>query len=393
MKAELSQSIKIERITLFAEMAWMERRPELGLLCRAARERDRRLSPELVQDQLPGLELHGAWNIIQWCATLGLCDRRGGLRPLAEEVAEQDEAPVPEQGVYTFWVASHPVLGRRVLAAQRVSTSRSQRFEQIEDLSNPPDPGVTFRSVVDPNERFMIRSLSSNHDELGCIRGKTSANCTLHWTLDFDAERDAWRLDGTIDLPDQRPRAILHTPESEHLDLRALADAWSDALARFGTWIPQARYLAVPLDKLSEQEQEEFSTALTLPRVTIADKGSYENARLHDVPVGPRSPSDAQRWAMQRLVRHLTREPRYRARGSVCERFASLVEDTKLELFSPMLPAHHELIERPELSPEVFWSLAAGVDLAPSPPSAEELAALELGARSRPEAVTSMTSL
>ena len=162
MRAILSSEIPVSRIAVFAEMAWMERRPELGLLCRAAHGRDNRISVTTVQSALPGLPDAGANNVIAWCETLGLCDAHGGLTSLGEDVAEQDEAPVPEQGVYGLCLAQHPVIGRRVLAVERLASSRDQRFEHVQPVPIEPDRGKVFRSVLNPTERFQLRGLPAN---------------------------------------------------------------------------------------------------------------------------------------------------------------------------------------------------------------------------------------
>ena len=49
MRCELTTQIPVSRVAVFAEMAWMERRPELGLLCRAARAQDNRITTAIVQ--------------------------------------------------------------------------------------------------------------------------------------------------------------------------------------------------------------------------------------------------------------------------------------------------------------------------------------------------------
>lgn len=150
MRAVLTSKIPVHLVEVFAEMAWMERRPELGLLCRAARQDGNRIGPPVVQSALPGLSDTGAKNVIAWCRFLGLCDAGGAVTALGEQVAQRDEAPVPEQGVYGLWLANHPVIGRRVLAVERLSSSRAHRNEQMKPLDVAPELGTVFRSVVAP---------------------------------------------------------------------------------------------------------------------------------------------------------------------------------------------------------------------------------------------------
>lgn len=384
MRCVLTTEIPVSRVAVFAEMAWMERRPELGLLCRAARELGNRITTAVVQSALPGLPDAGANNVIAWCRMLGLCDGRGGLTALGEDVAESDDAPVPEQGVYGLWLVQHPVLGRRVLAVERLAANRDQRFESIEPLAVEPDRGTVFRSVLDGKGRFMVRDLPTNHGQPGGLIGDTRATCRLRWTLDFDQARDQWQLDGVIEAPQGNGkhalRSMHHDPESDGLDLWTLASTWSTGpLSSFGRWQAGDRRLAVAFDGLAESELDTFRKTLALRRVEIPGKGIYENVTLEDVPVGPASGQDAQRWAMARFDRHLSAKPGYRSRAEVREQFAQLTEDTPLETFAPTLPSHEDLLAQASKDPERFWSLAAPVDLSPFPAASDVLGPLRIG--------------
>ena len=385
MRCVLTTEIPVSRVAVFAEMAWMERRPELGLLCRAAREHGKRITTVVVQSALPGLPDAGANNVIGWCTMLGLCDARGGLTALGEDVADAEEAPVPEQGVYGMWLAQHPVLGRRVLAVERLASNRDPRFESIEPLAVEPDRGKVFRSVLDGKERFMVRDLPTNHGQPGALVRETRSTCRLRWTLDFDQARDQWQLDGMIEASQgngkHAMRPIQHEPESDGLDLWNLASTWATGpLATFGRWQASERRLAVAFDGLTEGEFETFRKTLVLRRVEIPGKSAYENVTLEDVPVGPVSAQDAQRWAMARFDRDLTERPGYWSRAEVRTRFADLTEDTPLEGFGVTLPSHDDLLKQAGDDRARFWSLAAAVDLAPYATSPEDLDVLRIGA-------------
>lgn len=381
MRAVLSSQIPVERVAAFAEMAWMERRPELGLLCRAARKNRNRISAASIQMAMPGLGDAGLCNVLAWCRMLGLCDAQGDLTRLGEDVAESDEAPVPEQGVYGLWLAQHPVLGQRILQVERLQSSREHKFDQIVPLPFEPDRGVTFRSVLDPKERYLLRALPSNHGQPGCLRGTTQATCRLRWTLDFAGHKNQWQLEGVIEGPAGDLRPMQHPPESAVLDLDELAQRWgAGPLAAFGRWMAPEGRLAVAFRGLTDEEQDHFRKTLPLRQVEVQGQGSYSDVSLEDVPIGPASADDAQRWAGARLERHLLRHPAYRSRSEVRRLFAELMETTPLDRFKPVLPAHdaHLAEISPAQKPELFWSLAAPVDLAPHPVSRSELAAFPL---------------
>ena len=387
MRAVLSTEIPIECFTVFAEMAWLERRPELGLLCRAAIEQGDRVSVATVQSALPGLLDVGASNVMSWCKMLRLCDSEGGLTELGKDVAESDETPVPEQGVYRFLLAQHPLLGRRILTVERLTSKRDYRFDDdIKPLKTEPDRDVVFQSVLNLDERFILRDLPANHGKSGCLHYPTKATCHVRWTLDFDGKSNQWQLDGEVETPHGGMMSLKHKPEVDDLDLLSLADTWGiGPLASTGRWSVNERRLAVPFVSLSEQERDSFLKTINLPHVEISGKGHYNNVTLSDVPIGPVSTADAQGWGMARLVRSLETMPRYRSRSDLRHLFAELTEDTPLEHFGPTLPSHDALIDDaliPNLhtkQPEVFWGLAAPVDLAPYPVLTQELNELAIG--------------
>ena len=323
MKAVLTTEITIHRVSLFAEMAWLERRAELGMLCRAARDQDHRLTETIVQSVLPGLSEAGARNVIRWCEALGLCDRHDGLTSLGQDVGETDEAPVPEQGVYRLWLARHPVIGSRALAVERLSSTRHQKFKDVGPLPVEPDRGTTFESVIDVKERFIIRDFPRNHDEApaGLVEN-TPAQCHLRWTLDFDNDLDTWTLDGSIDAPVGRGhhenRQIQHEPESNGIDCWHVAKSWGEGpLVEHGHWRADERRLEVAFAGLGAAEIADFKKRLRLESAQVPGKGTYRTVDLEDVPIAPATDRDAQQWAMARFARALHETPAFRSRSQV----------------------------------------------------------------------------
>ena len=384
MRASLSTTVPVQRFAVLAEMAWLERRPELGLVCRVAGEHGDRITRDTVQTVLPGLSEAGADNVVGWCEVLGLCDASGSLSALGDDVGRTNEAPVPEQGVYDLWLAQHPVLGKRLLSAQRLASRRDPRFEAIEPLVVEPDRGVVFRSVLDPRERFLVRDLPSNHGQVGVLPRPTQASCELRWDLDFEAEHDHWQLMGRIESA-KALVVIRHEPEHDGIDPWAVIERWGEGpLASFGRWDPELRRLHVSFAGLDDDSLERFVLKLSLGAVEVPGKGHFGHAVLEDVPIGPATAEDAQLWAMARLWRRLAHEPRYRSRDDVRALFAELCQGTPLERHRPTLPSHETLIDGDlhARQPEVFWNLAAPVDLSPHHLGAEPLGELRVGGAS-----------
>lgn len=362
----------------------MVRRPELGLLCRSASENGQRLTPAVVQSTLPGLSDHAASNVIAWCSSLGLCDTHGGITSLGDEVAKTNEAPVPEQGAYELWVVQHPLVGSKILHFRRLNAERGDGFDSIVPLSVQPDSGKVFTSVLNKGERFLLRGTPANHGQPGMLAADNRASCRLRWTIDFDESEDHWQIEGKLQISGQRGELvgtpILHEPETDEIDVWALAARWaSGPLRTFGRWNPQKKMLSVKFDDLDAGEVRSFRKSLQLGRVDVGGKGSYDDVLLEDVPICPDSDGGAQSWAMARISNDMSANPGYRSRAALREEFATLTEGTPLEEFSPTLPAHQDMLDSAADDRERFWSLAAPVDLCPFALSEAELGTLRIG--------------
>lgn len=370
MKIELEVEIPVERFAVPAELAFLERRPELGILCRAARAAGGRITEERIAELLPGLRQGGVRNILAGCRHLGLCDDAHTLTSFGLEAAESDEVPVPEQGVYDLWVAVHPLLGRRILHAERRGPQRGDPFLPEDTLPIVPEREQLFTSVIEPKLRLVLREFPHDHAQLRCKRWPAPTPLTLHWTWDMDASQDRWTLRGHLDAGTARSRVedeVDHRAESAGIDVWTLfAELAGNCLAA-GTWDRQQRRLAVSDAGLTADEQDSFCKRWDLAGAELARYGRFQRVRLDAVPIGPATAADAARWARARFDRQLdggTQALGYQTRVNVVGQWAGLVLDTPLAAFAPPVPAHEELL-RAAARPALFWSLAAPVDLAP----------------------------
>lgn len=380
MRAVLTVNLTVRCTARFAEMAWMQRRSELGMLCREALAGGGRLDRETVDRVLPGVTDVGAENLVRACAVLGLCDRRGSLTPLAEDVARNDEAPVPEQGVFALWWVQHPLIGVRVLGARRLPADNGVRTQDLSPHSVPDLRGRIFASAIDPTERFVVRGLRGASEQ-GCeLELSSAARCTLQWTLDFTKGTDAWRFLGQMEDPTKDGVSMApmrSTPESTGADLGAVLVSLADGpLATLGRWNGRTQRLATPFDALAPRECEDFLVRREFSNVEVPGHGTFSRLELHDLPVEPSSKADAQRWSEGRLSRWFDAHPGYWPRAEVIRAYRSLVDETPLAPFVPTLPSHRAMLDEAAPSPVRYWCLAAPVDLALIEVPATQLAAV-----------------
>lgn len=384
MRTVLTKELPVERLAVFAEMARLERRPELQLLCLQARAANGRLTTAAVQAVLPGLSDVGCQNVVAACQSLRLCDSGGSLTALGESVADSGDAPVPEQGVYDLWLTAHPLLGQRLLHAERLAATRDHHADAMQPLPIAPDRDVTFVSAVDSQQRMIVRDLPTNHGRPCCLRAASRSHGRLTWRLDFAAYTTAWQFDGQIE-GDHLARPAHLSPQDHHIDLRALANHWgSGPLQAHGRWSPADQCLAVAVGTVTAEEQDLFQKTIDLPAVEVPGVDTFADVTLEAISIGPQTLSDAKVWAKGRLLRALHQRPDARSRGAIRALFGDLVEDTPLRRWDPELPSHTDLMAAAAANTALWWSLRAAVDLAPQPVRAEELAEFRLSTTAAP---------
>lgn len=375
MKVVLRRRIEVRCLAVFAEIAVLEERPELTLLCSAARPTGR-LDETVVQRVVPCVGESGARNLLAWCRDLGVCEPSGALTPLGEEVASHGLAPVPEQGVYEVVLIDDPLLGSRVLAFERLGPRVEQRFDLVSSFDGTRYLNRLSTSAIDRSTRFVIRAFPSAAGDGVCALRNT-AQCDLVWVLDFDEHTNAFHLEGSLTL-DGRRQTISSAPEAHAVDLETLLHEWAAVhFKSHGRWSREARLLQVSFDALSAVERTSFRKQVTVPRVEVAGAGSFESVTFEDLPIGPLDAAGAQAWADSLLRDELVTSPTFRTRSDLQSLLAKRVRATPLARFEPVVPSHAALLSAAP-GPAVFWSLAAPVDLSPTCPSPQDLGELRL---------------
>ena len=376
MRCELKKQVDVQCVDVFAEVGVLVPRPELGHLCRTARDSGGTITDELVKQALPGISGAAARNIRDWCYKVGICggsDAR--LNRQGHEAAETDRVPMPEQGVFGMWLAEHPLLGCRVLhLVRRFPNERDPRYQDLEPLVLLPPMNRRFTSLVDPELCFVIRDLPSGGEGPQCLR-QGIGTCELRWTLDFSRDIRHWVLTGHLGNA-RGGGPIRHTAEEPDLDMIWLRNLLAEEhLSSNGQWNADSGRLAVSFEDVLEDELSSFISTFELGSVEIPDRGSYDDVTLVDVPIGPSKEKDAEAWAHALLEKAMEKASRYLARPDIRRMFTTIVEDTPLEPLDPRLRAHEAvaggLVDRRDL----WWAVRAPVDLCPFPLSQEELGA------------------
>ncbi|MDX1973087.1 MAG: hypothetical protein SFY68_11210 [Candidatus Sumerlaeia bacterium] len=386
MRTELRAKVQTTRWAAFAELAWMERRPEIGILCQRAAKEAGVVSPSLIQQVVPGLPSAGALNIIAQLKMLGLCDGHGALTPLGREAAKDHEVPIPEQGTYELWIGEHPVFGCRLVHVDRIEAKGDDRrgYDPVR-IPPVPDRSIATPSALDPKEKVVFRDFPrANGNPVG-IRRNDSSNLEVRWELDSETETSRWSLVGILDIPGKGPRQAIPVQIDLEVNLELLTDHWGhETLRQEGQWDPKMRRLRIRAEQASEAEKRSFRKAFGPREIDVPGVATFKGATLSDVAIAPANQQESQAWATAMLHSALAKEQQYRTRQQVRSLFAQQIDGTPLEEFETVLKPHEELISEFDSQPELFWELAAPVDLSPFLAASDDLQALRIGGKSTP---------
>ena len=335
MKTELSAAVQISRVAAFAEVAVVQTRPELRHLCQAAEEGV--LTQDAISRVVPGLTSAGQRHLQTHCRYLGLVDASGRLTPMGRACAQTGDVPVPEQGVYSIWVAAHEAFGRRVLHLQREETdARDNDPSDLVPISDLVPVGETVcESVVSRGERFVIRALRAARGEVpkGRIHD-TPGEATVHWSLDLACGQNERRVSGHLRYVAKQttvPFRFTLPPLAEE-DVAALISRWDTR------WDATRGLIAVAYDGSAKQGIERFRRTVSYPSATLPGQGTFSNVSVSDAPVGPGNAVEAQDWAT-----HLHRDRILASRGYMTDLalrtlFEEVVSNTPLAPFAPSVP-------------------------------------------------------
>jgi len=381
MKTELSARIAVSRWTAFAELAWVERRAEIGIMCKRASEIGGRVDAQVIAQLIPSLPSAGVENIRRHLEVLGIVDSHGMLTAIGRSAAMDSMVPVPEQGVYNLWIGHHPVIGTRLLwvERQRARDEKKRGDPDPEAMDVEPDAQTVFASVTDPSDQFVFRSFPSN--SLGQrsgpvgLRRSDSSQLELRWRIDTSQGVSTWELRGALDRGGKESkRPAVPNATDRKLDLPWIERHWGErVLERHGRWDVGRRCLRIKASDASADEKRSFRKSFGPFSLEVPGVASFEKVTLADVAITPSGPDESQQWAMSEFDAKSGSENRFLTREEVRAMFAGIVEGTPLEEYGATLPPHAKVLEERKGQASFLWRLAAPVDLSPFPCSAEVL--------------------
>jgi len=359
MKTTLRAEITVWEVEVSAELCVWQRRPELSRLCAAVPEGGV-LGPEIVDAALPGLSETARRNVVRHLEYLGLLEEDGTLGPAGRRCAAKGEAPAWELGVYRFLVAVHPLFDRCVLGFERLLGNGQDRdFDGLEALPAwfMSEPRRIWVSVLD-SEKFTVSDLPTPRGVDPRCRLYQAPPAALAWEIDFDKGESRWALAGAIG--EAGARRTFTTPEravpDERVAVSRLFEAWESR------WDAGARRVRMPYDGKASSGRDTFQRTFSYASVRAGAAGTFTDARVEDVPVGPGDAAEARRWALALIVPRVVEADAYLPRAGWAAAWAEVLSSTPLSGLAGDAPDPTSLPAT--IPPRARWLAAAACDLA-----------------------------
>lgn len=363
MKTILQSPVELSMLSVLAEVAIWDKRPELQRLF-ASLGKNESIASAAVAKMLPGLSETGYHNIVRNLEHLRLIDSSGAATALGKRCAQTGEAPAWELGVFTFVVARHPCFGTWPLGFRRENAGGLDRdYDGLLDLPTwfQPTPESVWASAFGDKTRFTIAAFPGVSGQSRKCRATASrAPALLKWKLDLATGLNTYWLEGTIDGDDgqsQRFQTEEHAvPESEVVTLYA---AWEPR------WNPDSGRVCMAYDgAASEDGHDDFLRSLSYQNVMAGRRGTYASAKVEGIPVGPTGAKEARVWAMALALSRVARADRYVTPAAWTEVWQKTIDGTPLAPTAGVPPNLGQLsAEFPSIALRTRWLLAAGSDL------------------------------
>lgn len=362
MKARLDTKLELWEISVFAELAVWEKRPDLKIICVAASDHGHCLDKDVVSECLPGLSDRACRNLLRHLEYIGLIDNIGKLTVLGQQCALSGTAPSWEEGVYHLLVTKHPLLGSHILEFKRVAgNGQDNNFVDLEAL--PPwlriDKHQKFISALEPSRFFSIAAFPSAKGQNPMCRLRELNPCTLTWEIDLVTGSNQWFIEGHVGAT-QSIGFKLPPQSVDPLELVNLYPSWEPR------WDTNRKILAMAYDGVAKNlGQDNFLRSFNYKNRDVGRFGKFENILVSDIPVGPATDNNARSWAAALFVSRLDAADDYISSKRWSSEWSSVVKGTPLESGAGGPPDAREflnLVNKP-LSARNHWLFFATLDI------------------------------
>ncbi len=361
MKTILRAPAELFAISIFAELAVWERRPEFQRLLRSGAAGGK-VDTTVVAASLPGLSDAALRNVVRTAEHMRVIAANGAITEFGQECLASGEAPAPELGVYTILVAKHDCFGAWPIGFRRHTVDGKDRdFSDLVEVPSwfEPSPTWIWTSGFEDQQRFTISSFPAAAGQRVRCRLDSLPPALLHWEMDLSTGENRFHVEGEAGPAGKTTR--FHT--------RDLYVPDDEVLTYFPDWEPRwdgaAGRVLLAYDGAADKDgRDEFLRTITYPRVQAGERGTFNSPRVEGVPVGPPGAREATAWAIALALARIRAAGAYVTPKSWATDWNAALTGTPLADAAGVAPDISSLLnQRPDLSPRLRWLLAAGTDL------------------------------
>ncbi len=361
MKTVLKGPVELFAISVFAEMAVWEKRPELQRLFQSGAANGK-VDAAVVAAALPGLSDSACRNLLRTMEHLKLIEASGAITSFGKRCGETGDATAWELGVFTFLVARHPCFTSWPIAFRREKPDGQDR--DFDSLGEVPawfaaNPKRIWTSGFEDKARFTISSFPTHPGHGAWCRVLHLPDAVLVWDLDLDTGRNALHVEGEA-MVGERMIPFRTTDQTVPLpEVTALFANWERR------WNATAKRVLLRYDGAATKDgRDSFTRTLTYRNVTTGLRGTFDQAKIEGVPVGPPGATEAREWATALAIARISAADTYVAPNSWARNWDSTVAGTPLQAEAGAAPDIVALLDQnPTLPIRLRWLLAAGADL------------------------------
>lgn len=358
MKTVLRAPAELTAVSIFAELAVWEKRPELQRLCKGA-ESGGKMDEALVARALPGLSAAACRNLLRTVEYLRLIETGGVLSAFGKRCASTGDAPAWELGVFTFLVARHPCFGAWPVAFRRERPDGQDRdFASLEEVPIwfLPTPNRLWVSGFEDKAKFTISAFPSMPGQGSVVRARELSPATLVWEIDLSTGKNQLHVEGVVENAGALRTTDMTVPDQE-------------VAALFGQWEPRwnaaAGRMLTPYDGAAGKDgRDNFVRTISYKKVKAGARGTFESAKVDGVPVGPSSPQEARDWALALTLSRAESGDAFVAPIAWKREWEAVVAGSPLQAGAGAAPEPLAVLDQSStLSPRLRWLLASPSDL------------------------------
>lgn len=361
MKTVLRAPVELFAISIFAEVAVWERRPELQRLLRSVAPGGM-VDTAVVAAALPGLSDSALRNVVKTVEHMRLIEANGAIAEFGKECLASGDAPAPELGVFTILVAKHICFNAWPIGFRRERADGQDRdFSSLVEVPSwfEPSPTWIWTSGFEDKQGFTISSFPAAAGQSARCRLDILPPALLHWEMDLSTGENRLHVEGETGS----------AGKSIHFQTRDIYVSNDEVLTYFPDWEPRwdgaTGRVLLAYDGAADQDgRDDFLRTITYAKVQAGHRGTFSSPKVEGVPVGPPGASEATAWATALSLARVRAAGAYVTPKSWATVWCTVLTNTPLAPAGGAVPDISSLLnQQPNLSPRLRWLLAAGTDL------------------------------